>query len=457
MRDTPRCPTSHKAMKTRSAILPSTLYTSTMAGLDYHPIPQLLIVPETAGENASIITLAHPRTLSPSRYFFCPAVGIYEFMRIKSPQSMFRSCLLAPPRPDVNYGSSKGEIQEKMSASTTQITDSIETGYVTKTAELFTATPMDPLFLLLPALTPKPSNSRSSESKALFLSSDDLFENLVTSSKHFSLLLDHLPTRQVLERRMDAVCDIVEAGDEKMYRLSHEKLLAELVTKARKIVSVGLPTSMEERFIKNALEVPLMSVKREASTTENNLNQEADEELPATPSTLETLESQSSTTSTMTTDSQTSVDTSITIPNLVSHLPISPALFELLRLRTALSFMLSSYVASHLASTLTNIMTLSESPIDFEPLDNHLSHVAKMRAEALAARSLSDFSRKRGIDDDEEMAECRAEKKRKKEEEERRKKAGESRGVRDLRKVDISGMKKMSDFFGKKAVAKKKS
>ena len=53
-------------------------------------------------------------------------------------------------------------------------------------------------------------------------------------------------------------------------------------------------------------------------------------------------------------------------------------------------------------------------------------------------------------DDDEGAAAERAEKRRRAEEEERRKKAGQSRGVRDLKKVNTAGMKKMSDFFGRK-------
>lgn len=61
---------------------------------------------------------------------------------------------------------------------------------------------------------------------------------------------------------------------------------------------------------------------------------------------------------------------------------------------------------------------------------------------------LSSFSRKRGIEDDVE-AEERAEKKRKLEEEEKRKKASQSRGVKELSKVDVKGMKKMSSFFTK--------
>lgn len=87
---------------------------------------------------------------------------------------------------------------------------------------------------------------------------------------------------------------------------------------------------------------------------------------------------------------------------------------------------------------------------DFASLDEHLEQLAKLRAETLATRSLSDFSKKRNLEDD-EADEERAEKRRKQEEEEKRRQSQESRGVRDLKKVNVSGMKKMSEFFAKKA------
>ena len=52
------------------------------------------------------------------------------------------------------------------------------------------------------------------------------------------------------------------------------------------------------------------------------------------------------------------------------------------------------------------------------------------------------------MEEDDEVVAAREEKKRKKEEEERRKK-NESRGVKELKKVDTSGMKKLSAFFAK--------
>jgi hypothetical protein len=122
---------------------------------------------------------------------------------------------------------------------------------------------------------------------------------------------------------------------------------------------------------------------------------------------------------------------------------------DLLRLRTAFNFILSAYVPPHLHTPLTALLTTSPSLADFSPLDAHLAHLRTLRQEALAARNLNDMSRKRGALDDEED-EIRAEKKRKLEEDEKRKKAGESRAVKNLKKVNVSGMKKMSDFFKKK-------
>ena len=93
-------------------------------------------------------------------------------------------------------------------------------------------------------------------------------------------------------------------------------------------------------------------------------------------------------------------------------------------------------------------LTASEkSPLDFKPLDTRLAEIARLRAEALAARSIGDFSRKRNMHEEDDAAESRLEKKRRKTEEEKIKKAGETRGIRDLKKVDTKGMKKMGDFF----------
>ena len=117
--------------------------------------------------------------------------------------------------------------------------------------------------------------------------------------------------------------------------------------------------------------------------------------------------------------------------------------------------MKESYISTPLCARFDELLASpAESPVDFKPLQDRLQHIANLRAEALASRSLGDFSRKRGAED-EDAAEARAEKKRKEDEETKKKKAGQSRGVKDLQKVNTGGMKKMSDFFGKAAAAKK--
>ena len=321
----------------------------------------------------------------------------------------------------------------------------ISDGHVVKTPELFIATPIDPLFLILPAFL---TQSKSPTIKTLFLSVEDLLESLREASKHLEHTMGHEYIWQTMETRIGMVCDMVEAGDEKMYRLNMDKLLGELLSKVEKTVASGLPASMEEKFVRRALEAPTMALKREESSFSENAKPSQDEGTAAE-SALDNIESQSTTT--LETTHSASSGTEITIPDENNHL----TLIHLLRLHTALSYMISAYLPPYIASALNTTISSSDSPVDFSPLEKHLAHIASLKAEALASRSLSDYSRKRNLnEDDDEAAESRAEKKRKKEEEEKRKKVGVSRGVRDLKKVDVSGMKKMSDFFGKGAAKK---
>lgn len=429
--------------------------------------PKLIVQPESISKNAYILTLSHPRTAVPTRYYFCPETGVYEFTRIAALKAAYRSLLIVPNHAGSSgsYGSACNTIttRSEIPAHRTENEEIINTavndessvmarGFVSKAAELFAVTPIDPVFLILRALDPMSSNSRSESSNSFFRSAEDLFENLCATSKHFDQLSNHRSTSKLLESRMEVICDIVDAGDEKMYRLNIEKLVEELVRKARKMVSSGLPASMEERFVRKALEVPVMSIKRDESSCSGAvLNNDSVVDLP----TLETTDSQTSTSSVLTTSSDFSRTTNITIPDQGSPLDTPPKVIDLLRLKIALSYTISAYLHPSLEITINNILASDDSPIDFKPLESHLSRVATLRADALSSRSLADFSRKRGINEDDEAAETRAEKKRKKEEEEKRKKAGQSKGVRDLKKVDTSGMKKMGDFFGKGAVVKK--
>jgi ribosomal protein L12E/L44/L45/RPP1/RPP2 len=319
------------------------------------------------------------------------------------------------------------------------------------------------MFFILPILAPnRPAT------KELFRPLDDLLDTQDDMSPHLRFVLYHELLRPVLESRTEAICDVVEAGDEKLFRLSDAKLVGELLAKARRMASSSkLPTSLEERFIRQALEPPLQSVRREDVVTDDNPTRLGDENMDAgvhdgpTPDAAESQSSTATTTSTSSTSTLLEVSTPITPPSIYDTVASGSSttddnIRDLLRIRVALNFMQQSYVAPHISTKIEQILSSQISPVDFKPLDEHLQHLAVLRAEAVAARSASDYSRKRATDDqDADARETRAEKKRRLEEEEKKKKAGQSRAVRDLQKVNTSGMKKMSDFFSQVASKKK--
>ncbi|KAI0175004.1 ribonuclease H2, subunit B [Pestalotiopsis sp. NC0098] len=404
--------------------------------------PKIFILPQKATSEARVVSLLNPRYNKPTRYLVCPETGIFEFTRIAAPKSTPRSWLIEA-----------GSTQEGADT-TTQKLDGQQDGqdfgaYVTKGADLYIATPVDPLFLVLPALA---GQSSSKSDKKMFLTSDDHFDTIPKdSSPHLLEILRWGNVRQKLESRMAAVCDTVDAGDESMYRLSEEKLLKELLDKAKRMSKDGLPASMEEKFVAKALEAPVLSVKRETT-------QSATTSAPG----LQTMETQSSTLSTETNTTGVS-DASTAATSVAGEedkaaaeeafelkpaIVPSPEVISLQRMRVAFSFILSGYVAPSQASSLKILLAEKKSLADFAALDDYLAQVAKFKQEATASRSMADYSRKRILDDDE--AAEKAEKKRKKEEEDKRQKAGTSRGVKNLGKVNTTGMKKMSDFFKKK-------
>ncbi|KAI4917767.1 hypothetical protein J4E85_009859 [Alternaria conjuncta] len=382
--------------------------------------PKLFVLPKDTSKDARIVSLDNPANDTPSRYYFCPEKGFYEFTRIAAPKKDFKSWLITGEK-------SEDDTTEEADASR------IGNGYITKSADLFIATPIDVLFLILPALTPKSAK----DTKQHFLAFDDYLDTLSSASPHCKALLSQYPTlKTMIETRMRRICDTVDAGEESMYRLSHPKLLEVLVSKAERMVKKGLPPSMEERFIKTALEIPVMSIKREESTL----------------STVSTTDAASEQENDTTTTSQTSVTTTITTPDDAPSkrtLTTPAEIPHLLRLRTSLTYLLSSYIPPSLRTPLLALLSPR-----FTPLDTHLSAISALKSEALSLRSISDnISRKRAIEEDEEKIAEREEKKRKKEDEERKKKS-EGRGVKALKKVDTSGMKKMSSFFSVKPKAK---
>ncbi|KAF2633787.1 hypothetical protein BU25DRAFT_12838 [Macroventuria anomochaeta] len=402
--------------------------------------PKLFILPKDTSSDARIVTLDNPAASTPSRYYFCPSKGFYEFSRIAAPKKACRSWLITSQEVKTSENEKSKELEEPGKQDDSEA--GLGSGYTTKNADLFLATPVDLLFLILPALAPKSAK----EEKQHFLALDDYTDMLSASSQHWkTLLAQHPSLKLMLERKMRTLCDTVDAGVETMYRISHAKLLAILVKKAERMVQNSLPPSMEEKFVKSALDIPVMSIRREDSTL--SAVSESGTSTPA-------ADSQASTTA-----EAESQATDITTPDK-AEVPAKPSLQtpegipHLLRLRTALSYLTSSYLPPSLVSTITTLLSTPTSPIDFTPLTAHLSTIAKLKSEAAALRSISDnISRKRQFECNEDKIAEREEKKRKKEEEDRKKKS-ESLGVKKLRKVDTTGMKKMSAFFSVKPKAK---
>ncbi|MCJ1473779.1 hypothetical protein MMC13_002430 [Lambiella insularis] len=431
-----------------------------MAATGAETAPRVLVLPKVASKDALILTLAHPRSSLPTRYVFSPQSGIFEFTRIAAPRSSYRSWLMSTKETDLAAVKNL-RARQKATPSDTHVDDAQTTQRqcrVARTAEIFAATPLDPLFLILPVLSPDPS-TKSTSTKPLFQSCDDHLEKLMSSSKHFRHVLEHASSRRSLEQRLKQVCDVVNGGDEPRYRLSEDKLLQELCVKAKRMTSSGLPPSMEEKFVQKALEVPVVSLKHQTSmVTESSFEADSThEEVVLT----DTHDSQSSIATSATASTNRSESTSMSTPpgSELANVPCAapPDVVSLLRLRVALTYILTAYVPPRLAATLTQLLEGPTSPVEFGPCDTYLARMAALRAEGLASRSLADFSRKRSMNEDDEEVESRAEKKRRTEEEEKRRKSGQSRAVRELKKVDVTGMKKMSDFFAKgSAIGRKK-
>ncbi|KAI0021802.1 ribonuclease H2, subunit B [Xylariomycetidae sp. FL0641] len=419
--------------------------------------PKVFILPRKATPEARIVSLLNPRYSKPTRYLVCPETGIYEFTRIAAPKSTPRSWLIvSKPRNDQPAATTAQDGEEENTEEEqdrkTAETDSADfRAAVTKGADLYIATPVDPVFLLLPAL--------GAPDQGLFVGLDEHLDTIQSASPHLWEVLRWGDVRARLEARAAAVCATKRAGDDPVFRLSLDRLLAELLRKAAALADAGcLPRSLEERFVARALEAPVLGVKRQQqqiTTTAAAVSSTCTEAGTATPATLASAESGASEASTAMTSVGVAVEeeeeTTTMMTDLGPSIRASEQVVRLQRQRVAFEYMCSAYVPPALTAQLKARLlssSSSPSPVDFAPLDAYLASLAALRAEAAATRSAGDYSRKRALDD-EELAE-RAEAKRRREEDEKRRKAGESRGVRDLKKVNTAGMRKMSDFFKKK-------
>lgn len=403
------------------------------------PPQHVFILPKAATPEARAVTLPHPRSGCPSRYLFCPESGIYEFTKFSAPKHAPTSWLIEP-----GPGSDENNLDGEKEPPRTEV---ISNG------AMYVATRIDPLFLVLPALVDVKIDKKSDEKKRLFLCSDDHFDKLPQQNSHFSDMLRCDAIRTLIESRMEAICDTVDAGDEKMFRLSEKKLLAILIEKARQMGEGGLPPSMEEKFVTKALEAPVLLSRNVAMPSQPQSKAEdtadAGNSTPGTGASTSLItpvtESDSSLESHASTAPTSFVDEADGVDIASAALQASPDVIALQRLRVAFDFLCSRYIPSAAADLLrTQLAQVEESSVDFAPLTKYMASLAERRAEAVAASSVADYSSKRPRD--EEQDELRQEKKRKLEEEKKRK-ANQSRGVRDLKKVNTSGMMKLSHFF----------
>ncbi|KAJ6096166.1 hypothetical protein N7486_006912 [Penicillium sp. IBT 16267x] len=393
------------------------------------------ILPASTSADARLVSLPNPQSAELNRYFFCPQRGLFEFTVVAAPPRQPRSILFTPCAQEPSSVSD----DEKPTPST---------GSISKKADLLVATPIDPIFFLIPLLSP---SSKSGQS--LYQPLDDIIDSNDDLSPHLRHVLYDDTFRNTLLARAEAICDTVEAGDEKMLRFNETKLLKELITKAERMATQGLPPSLEERFIRQALAAPLMSVKRDDVVM--SITSDAKENDGETSTNSDERQDSPSTMATSTTPSvSTPAGESTPVPQPAGEdNAFAENVARLLRISTALAFMKDSYLPKALCIRIDELLATPESPLDFKPLTDRLKELVELRAEALSSRTMSDFSRKRALDDEE--VEARAEKKRKKDEEDKKAKASESRGIRNLKKVNTTGMKKMSDFFGKAAAKKK--
>ena len=418
--------------------------------------PRICIIPQSAPNDKSkpqLISLPHPRTGTSTRYLLHPTKGVHEFTQIPTTTSSPRSWLLHAPKPSTAEENPTA-VEESTTPETIPENEWLGDGHILRDGVLYLATPLDPLFLLLPILLPeKPSNTS-------YIPLDDIIDSLIEHTSpeaHWAALLarDSTPRRQI-ESRVRAVSDSVPVGEDTAYRINADKVLAVLTKKCEAMAKGGLPTSMEEEFVSKPLIRPVTEAQvLEGVTKEKEEEVKGSETKPVLPTpeseTAPTLNPEPALKSELSTVSDSGAPLS-TPPSEPATLQLEvrpnttpPVIIHLLRLRVASQFLSSLYLPAYLSIRLLDHLSSTHA---FDTLDSYLAELRQARTSAAAARA-GDFSIKRSYEDIEE-SELRAEKKRKKEEEEKNAKKNISHGVRALGKVNTRGMAKMTSFFKKK-------
>lgn len=409
------------------------------ANVVHNPRPRkIFVLPSNISSNARFLSLAAPTNGKIHRYLFCPEKGLFAITQLEQKDVASRSILFTPNwniQPETHALPNTGD---KFNPPFENIDFA---GDIKSSAEIFVATYFDPIFVLLPLLDDTHKNGRVDTGKGLFRSLEDLIDDAISDDNHLRHVITNETFRPTILTAMDKICDFAIAAGEKMYRLNLDKLSSYILSRARSVVRHGLPSSVEKRFVCQAIDAPMLSARRDG----NSASAEKQSLIP---------EEQLSETNEPNSSGKDVKESMILDFNSAANMGsnASEELYHLQRFRVALSYIRTTFLSPDLAAKLASGVDDPEGMPDFKPLNEYLDRLARLRSETLATRSMSDF-RKRKNDEDDEAAMGRAEKKRILEEEEKRKRSQESRGVRDLKKADISGMKKMSHFFTKKPTA----
>ncbi|RPB01988.1 hypothetical protein L873DRAFT_570354 [Choiromyces venosus 120613-1] len=392
--------------------------------------PHIFLFPSPpSSTELKIITLPHPRTLVPTRYLVHPTQGLHEITKLTAPTSAPRSWLLAPP--------------SELSSPPKWLGN----GQILQDGSMYICTPMDPLFVLLPRLFP----ADAADAITRFLPIEDLFEEITREREEdegwdWELVIKS----QVTEKRLAAVCDSVDVGDEKAYKPSREKLMKVLGGKCVRMAKGGLPASMEEGFVQKPLTRPMTEIMAEEAEKKRaeNVKELEIRSVGKGEDNNEAKKEKEGNKDAATEEAAalpTPPDSQAARPRLAEA---SQEVTDLLHIRVASEFISQSYLSISIAQVLSDHLQKSH---DFTPLDNYLAELVKLRREATAMHS-DDFTLKRSYEDDEGIID-RKRKKKEEEEAEKKKKKGVSRATKELQKVNTRGMAKLTSFFTKKAPA----
>ena len=277
-----------------------------------------------------------------------------------------------------------------------------------------------------------------------FLPMEDLFEEITKEEEgDWGLVI----RSQVIEKRLVAVCESVDVGDEKAYKPSREKLMKILDGKCIRMAKGGLPATMEEEFVQKPLTRPMAEIMAEEAEQKEGAGSVKELEVRG----IKRKEDGDGEREGGDRGAVAEGAGALSTPPC-SQVAARPRLAEasqevtdLLRIRVASEFISNNYLPISITEVFSNRLQKSH---DFTPLDNYLSELAKSRREATAMRS-DDFTLKRSYQDEEGVVD-RKRKRKEAEEAEKKKKKSVSRATKELQKADTRGMAKMTAYFGRK-------